>query len=196
VVGVALTRAQPILDNGARDFLSADGTGCLNQSPCFLGIQPGETSADDAFAILDNHTWVEQFYIYRGMESDSGLVQWTWSGAQPDYIDGIYPASMWFQDSRVSWVEVDLNLTFGDIWLMLDAPQTGRIYLMATTPARAFQLVDYANGGLQVHTEFECPLRLASFWRAAVRVTAADPHEQRLRVEPVDYHLPDLRQCM
>ena len=192
---VAFVRAQPIPDNGARGFLIADGVACVSEAPCFLGIQPGATSADDAFALLDDHAWVDQFYRHRGMESDSGLVQWTWSGEQPDYIDGSKPGALWFQHSVVSWVEIDLNLTFGDIWLLFDAPQTGRIHPMATTPVRAFQLVAYGNGGLQVRSEFECPLRLASFWSAAVRVTAADPYEPRLRAEPVDYRLPYPREC-
>lgn len=192
---VALARAQPETDQAARSFLSGNGDGCFNGAPCFLGIQPGTTRADETFALLDHHAWIDQFYLYRGMESDSGLVQWSWSGAQPDYIDGTKPASLWFQHSVVSWIEVDLNLTFGDIWLLLDAPQTGRVYLMSTTPARAFQLVDYGNGQLQVRSEFNCPLRLSAFWRAAVRVTATDPNELRLRVEPVDYRLPYPREC-
>ena len=193
---VAFARAQPIPDNGARSFLSPDGVTCLSLAPCFLGIQPGETSADAAFDLLKYHDWVEQFYVYRGMESDSGLVQWTWSGAQPNYIDSTIPASMWFQHSIVSWIEVDLNLTFGDIWLLLDSPQTGRIHLMSSSPVRAFQLVDYENGGLQVRTEFNCPLRLTAFWRATVRVTVSNPLEPRLRAAPVAYRLPHPRECM
>jgi hypothetical protein len=193
---VVIVRAQPIPDTGARHFLSPDGITCLSAAPCFFGIQPGETSADDAFDLLGNHQWVDQFYLYRGMESDSGLVQWTWSGLQPPYINSKSPGSLWFQQSVVSWMEIDLNLTFGDIWLLFDSPQTGRVYMMSSTPPRAFQLVEYQNGSLQVRSEFSCPLHLTSFWRAAVRVTANSPSIPRLRTPSIAYRLPYPRECM
>lgn len=195
VVVVAFARAQTPPDD-VRSFLSSDGITCFSPAPCFFGIQPGETRANEVFRLLEAHSWVEEFYIYRGMESDSGLVQWTWSGQQPDYIDSTTPASLWFQHGVVNWIEVDLNLTFGDIWLLLDAPQTGRIYMMSSTPPRAYQLVDYQNRSLQVRSEFGCPLHLAAFWRAKVRVTTSSTLAPWQRDESAAYRLPYPRGCM
>lgn len=192
---VVFARAQAKPADAARSFLSSGSIGCFSEVPCFLGIQPEETRATSAFTLLDNHEWVADFFLYRGMETDSGLVQWTWSGAQPEYIDGTHRASLWFQGGVVRWIEVDLNLTFGDIWLLLDSPQTGRVHMVSSTPARAYQLVAYRNGGLQVRTEFFCPIHLTSFWRATVQVTASSPSAPRLPAESVTYHLPHLREC-
>jgi hypothetical protein len=192
---VAFTRAHAQPDDRVRDFLKSGSAGCMSDVPCFLGIQPGETHASDAFTLLESHEWVDERYLYRGMEIDSGLVQWTWSGAQPEYIDDTRRASLWFQDAIVRWVEIDLNLSFGDIWLLLDAPQTGRIHMVSSTPARAYQLVDYLKGGLQVRTEFLCPLHLMAFWRATVQVTANSPVAPRTRADPSVYRLPHPHEC-
>lgn len=192
---VAFVRAQATPDDSARTFLSSGGASCISSAPCFLGIQPGETRASDAFILLEHHEWVGELYLYRGMESDSGFLQWTWSGAQPSYIDDTNRASLWFQGGIVDWVRVDLNLTFGDIWLLLDAPQTGRIHMVSSVPARAYQLVNYLNGGLQVRTEFLCPLRLTAFWGAAVQVTASNLTEPHMPDARVPYHLPHPREC-
>ncbi len=52
---IGIIRAQPYDDSELRAFLTPP-SGCA--MPCFMGIRPGVTTADEAIAILEAHEWV------------------------------------------------------------------------------------------------------------------------------------------
>ncbi|MFN8565471.1 MAG: hypothetical protein U0703_28445 [Anaerolineae bacterium] len=180
---LAALHAQPYDDTDLRAFLDS---GCA--APCFAGIQPGVTDIAAAQMILRDHPWVGGLRFSRGMALDSGMMSWSWSGAQPDFIDPTVDGKLWLQAGRVEWVEVATRFAFGDLWL-LRTPQSGRISPQSVEPRQVSHLVDYDR--LEARSQVLCPLLPDGFWRARLvfRVLGAQPPES------VGYQLPRWRGC-
>jgi hypothetical protein len=152
--------AQPYQPGDARALLDAPA----------LGIQPGITSLLQLETIARGHPWIASARFSRGMEIDSGYLQWSWSGAQPGYIDAAREGALWVQAGRVQWVDIPTIIPFGDVWLTLPPPLETTVYAMATSPRRAQFHAHYEEGLVRVRTELACPLRAAAFWHAPVIV--------------------------
>ncbi|MCA9903244.1 MAG: hypothetical protein KC547_05250, partial [Anaerolineae bacterium] len=75
---VGILRAGAGDDEALRAFL-LPATGC--PAPCWQGIRPGASSADDAQALLLANPWITS--VNRTLTH----ISWRWSGAQPAYID-------------------------------------------------------------------------------------------------------------
>jgi hypothetical protein len=76
---IGLIRAQPYDDSDLRAFLTPPD-GC--PMPCFIGIRPGVTTADEAIALLQASERIAEMNV--NLHPDSGeitSVRWTWSDA-------------------------------------------------------------------------------------------------------------------
>ncbi len=134
------------------------------------GIQPGITTILQLESFARSHPWIQAARFSRGMEIDSGYLQWTWSGQQPSYIDSRREGSMWVQGGRVQWIDIQTVIPYGDVWLSLPPPLETTVYSIATTPPRAQYHAHYVEGTLRIRTELRCPLHLSAFWAAPVIV--------------------------
>lgn len=88
--------------------------------PCFLGIQPGVSSAGGALVLLGASDWVGAI-----QDVDNALT-WTWSGQQPSLIDATAVGRLILDDhGRVAAVFVQTVIPLQRIWLQLGIPQKG-----------------------------------------------------------------------
>lgn len=194
---LAVIRAQPYDDDNLRAlFDSGLGTGmsagdnCAapKPAPCLLGIQPGVTDLTTVETLLEAHPWIGVIRYARGMAMNSGFLLWTWSGAQPAFIDGGVDGKLWIQNGRVQWLEVATRYRFGDLWL-INSPQNGRIYPQSVEPRQVSQQLDYDR--IVARSEAPCPLSPETFWRARLVFRLLDEAPD---VSP-GYALPRWRGC-
>jgi hypothetical protein len=182
---LAAIHAQPYGDASLRAFL-ADAA-CA--APCFIGIQPGVTDLTTLQAILDAHPWIEGYRYARGMALDSGFLSWTWSGAQPAFIDSGIEGKLWVQDARVQWLEVATRFSFGDLWLM-QRPDGGHSSPASVEPRRIHHEAGY--GQIVARTEVLCPLQPTTFWIAPIVFRALTEQSAPSRES---YALPNWQGC-
>lgn len=127
-------RAQPHTDSIIMDY--AQPTDCA--PPCFMGLRPGVTTRAEAYNILWRHQWVRNVFEH------NDHMHWTWSGQQPDYIDGAvrgranltFGAMMGGDTQTIQQIRVQTTIPTGDGLLTLGEPQG-----MAS---------DYGRGGIWV----------------------------------------------
>ena len=131
---------------------------------CLMGIVPGETSADAVIAHLHQHAWVDQFQRRRGMDMDSGLILWTWSGAQPAAINPQVDGRLWYENSLVRYVEIPLQIGIGEFWLALGAPETGRL-VRTSGGADGYVSAGFLQTRVLAVASVDCPLAARIFWR-------------------------------
>jgi hypothetical protein len=160
---VGLIHAQPYDDSELRAFLFADT--CA--TPCFMGIQLGVTTTQEAFNLLARHPWVKdvtQHYWFSGPRSS--LFSWSWSGQQPTLIDATAPGIYSTQDNIVDIVQVPTTIPLGAIWLH-NRPEIGTI---ATEPGEMSYSAIYFEGTLEVKTVMLCPLKVGTFWQSRAQI--------------------------
>jgi hypothetical protein len=131
----------------------------------FMDIQPGVTNLRAAHVTLQAHPWIGRVLYRSGMALDSGLLSWTWSGAQPAFINDGIEGKVWIQDGRVEELIIATRFSFGDLWLT-QPPLNGRVFSASVSPPRVHHRADY--GLTEAHTDVACPLRPQSFWKAPV----------------------------
>jgi hypothetical protein len=176
---VGLIRAQPYDDGDLRAFLFADT--CT--VPCFMGIQPGVTTTQEAYNLLARHPWVADVtahYWFSGPRSS--LFSWSWSGQQPTLINATAPGIFSTEDNIVDIIQVPTTITLGAMWLYKQ-PEIGMI---ATEPGEMSYSAIYFQGALEVKTVMLCPLQVGTFWQSQAQIQL-DIHSG---VEPGAFELP------
>src|SRR5690242_6920493 len=81
---ILLVRAQPHDDHDISSLLLNDTC----PPPCFIGIQPGITSVNEAVKLLEMHKWVQNIesrYTDFGQSPNTfwGYVYWQWKPGSP-----------------------------------------------------------------------------------------------------------------
>jgi len=167
---IGLLRVRPYDSNDLRGLLPMPNNDDC-PAPCWRGIRPGITTLEEAAAILYSDTWVQDVFM------SPTLVSWAWTGAQPALVDGDHHGVLWARNGVVRQVKISLNVTFGEVWLLLDQPQQGDIQLSGATISRptiyrAAHLAVYAypGGVLQTNSVLTCPLNPGAFWNAPVEL--------------------------
>ena len=152
-------------ETAATDSLFMPPPGCL--APCWEGIRPGVTSADEAFAILARHPWVDD--VSAGDKDKLyGVITWQWSGRQPVYINTHAESVLYVMDGVVDRVQIQTTLAFGDVWLLLGQPERGG-FAYSTGPGILHpteHIADYTDSGVA----FFSPLDCHDFWRQRANV--------------------------
>ncbi len=145
-----LIHAQPYDDGGLRDFLTPPD-GCL--APCFIGIQLGETSADDAVAVLDEQPWVlwgdESLKSYRTPRQ----LSWEWSEAAPVWLQQDAPALATLFDDQVGLIAFQTRISRAEFLLAYGPPDKFRLFPnddIVTVPPRGVYQYEAWYGDLGV----------------------------------------------
>lgn len=152
-----ILRAGAADDDGLRSFLLPPDE-CA--APCWQGIRPGVTSADEAEALLIANPWVT------AVNRTSTHISWHWSGAQPVYIDADAQGILYLGNERVSTMSVSLNVSYGEVWSLLGAPDSA-VMVRPASRSTAYQIVDYSAQGVAIVSSLSCPMRPAAFWTSA-----------------------------
>jgi hypothetical protein len=164
-VCIGLIRAQPYDDSELRAFLTPPD-GC--PMPCFMGVRPGVTTADEAIAILEAHEWVE------GTNFNQNAIFITqWTGLQPNFVETSYRSyQVNLREGVVSSIAVTTTISAADIQLLLGVPtfvQFSISELLSTSISHTMVRSFYSNNFLQFDaSSLPCPLSVESFWKSYV----------------------------
>lgn len=159
VLPVMLIRAQPYDDSELRAFLTPHED-C--PAPCFMGMRPGMTTAQEAVAILNEHEWVGEIFDKGG---DS--ISWTWSENSPDFVNKNVPGLFYFYNDRVDYVVIKTNITQLQIWQTFGLPVEGYV---AFQPEDMLHHTRYSKAGFRVLTWTHCPANVVDFMESVVDI--------------------------
>jgi hypothetical protein len=164
---IGLIRAQPYDDMELRAFL-APPEGC--PAPCFMGIRPGVTSAEEAIAILEGHDWIDTVSRYEATEG-VGLVSLTatWSGRQPDLIDNVFVLWLSIRENTITNIYLRSRIPLGRIHLLLGAPDLSQAFddSLETSSTTVSYLGEYHDLDLFFLSLTPCPIK--SVWTLPVQ---------------------------
>ncbi len=153
---LAGVRARATPDDRLREMLLPP-EGCA--PPCWMGIQAGTTSADEAEAILRAHPWVES------INRTPLNISWRWNGDQPEGITPDAQGLIYLRSANAPIVEtlrIALDVRFGDAWALFGAP--GSAQLMRPSRYTAYLIADFERVGVQVISSMRCPATPGSYW--------------------------------
>jgi hypothetical protein len=156
-VVLLLIRAQPYDDHDLRLLLVPEDC----EMPCFMGIRPGVTTAEEAMQILEASGWVEQMTIATQYASrDVNEVTWRWNDQFPfggaDLI-GIVPYGnfMTLSGDVVKSMVVATTLSLADLSFIWNEPAQ---YGMSTFPKHyLYYAVVYPEEQVRFMAFTECP---------------------------------------
>lgn len=154
-----LIRIQPYDDHELRQLLLPDGC----PAPCFMGIRPGVTTMEEAFAILKSNQWVGE------IRQRTGSIEWTWSDASPRIVDQRYSAyvqhsNMPPEQCCVGSLKFNSQFTLGDLYLLLGRPTRTNL-VRGPTSAYALVSISYLDQKMRLFTRVNCPLSKLQFWQ-------------------------------
>ncbi len=145
-------RVQPYDNDELREALLAENC----PAPCFMGIQPGVTTAEEAVAILEASAWVAD-YEY---DPTLPLIRMTWSDQSPAWLnnEGSYNGSvMWVTEGVIDAFMLDTTLTLSDFLLAVGPPEGQRITLnYLEGGSYLFYTAFYARLGLSTTVQGDC----------------------------------------
>ncbi len=173
--------------------------------PCWQDIRPGETTLNQALAILRVHPWIEtisEVYAspYEG-DTRTVLIYWTWSSGYP--FGGVSTPTQQgiiiTDQGVVRQVYLTTSLTFGDLWLAFGNPQGGLVdYIYDTRHVRIDDTALFIPQGIAATASLtaDCTDQYPNFWHAPVylwlqtNVTLANggaPYPTYLRMLHLNY---------
>ena len=168
---IAFIRAQPYDDSELQAFL-APIDDCVGM--CFMGIQPGQTTATEAMALLEIHEWVADIQVIR-LQNQSrnplphfGGLSWEWTGQQPALIDAQQRGYIEIYASRAGRGRLPTHITLGDLWLVLGQPDRRFLFLLKDQVAQLEAV--YADLGLVVTASWRCPADAWTIWHTGLMV--------------------------
>lgn len=147
-----MIRAQPFDNGELRAVLLPENC----PAPCFMGIQPGVTTAEEAVKLLEASGWVEST-VY---DPKLPLIRMTWNNRSPAWLnnDGSYNGSvMWVTKGVVDAFMLDTSLTLSDFLLAVGPPEGQRITLNYLEGGNyLFYTAFYARLGLSATSQGDC----------------------------------------
>jgi hypothetical protein len=182
---IAIIRARPYDDSDVRAFL-APAEGCFRA--CFMGIQPGQTTAEDALAVLEGHDWVADVEIVQLRDQrlttlpDFGGLSWEWTGQQPALIDARQRGTIEIYASRAGRGRLPTHITLGDLWLVMGQPDRRFLFLLKDHVAQLEAV--YADLGLVVTATWRCPADAWTIWHTGLTVGASTAGVDSLPFRP------------
>jgi hypothetical protein len=180
---VLLLRARPVQNEAVRAIL-VPPQGC--PAPCFLGIRPGVTSGGEAHALLEAHPWVDEVNLY----IDLGALAWTWSGAQPDWIDATRDGMMSLNSAGIQYIRISTHIPFGDVRLVLGEPEHNLVLPMPMTnrPLVRHEVAYFGDTLRAVREPLRCPLLPPVYWQSPVDLLWRRSDETPHRPGNFDYY--------
>jgi hypothetical protein len=144
--------------------------------PCLLGVELETMTIVDAMDRLRAHPWVGT--VLQGSVNffDSNVtIYWTWSGDQPDFIDGHIPGQMfgWTESGDrphiVTGLEFMTTLRLYDLEQALGSTTDGLVLYLSQSDTIHYVLSyhdDSTLTRLTLRAEVPCPFHLMTYWQA------------------------------
>jgi hypothetical protein len=202
-----LIQTQPYDNSELRGFLTPPD-GC--PAPCFMGIQPGVTTVDDAIAILQAHEWVAEVsntgYSRLGLQR----IEWRW---QHDVSPMLEPERIPRSGGRliadegvVQYMELLTRIRAGEAWLILGKAQNYTSLLQLGGPIggpKPPKPITVIYSSIVFIALTDCPYQ-HNFWNARIELIIAESNEWLNQVSayptisgmiPVTRYVRDLTQA-
>lgn len=113
-------RAIPYDDHELRELLLPEGC----PAPCFLGIRPGMTTADEAVKLLEANKWVAK--IDKESNEYGDTIKWTWNNRIPWWMnptsEGEVLTANTAERSFVHTIRISSFLQLGEVYGVLGSP--------------------------------------------------------------------------
>lgn len=142
-IWMLIIHAQPYHDDDLRTLLSPND--CA--APCFLGIQPGVTSEEQAREILDHHPWIRES-SWSSMTPGEGQIRWSWNDyapalLRPDYLSN-GAGSITFRNNVVEAMQVMVSASAARLWMMWGKPIASSMSYKQGIPVGAPPVLDFS----------------------------------------------------
>lgn len=159
--------------------------------PCWQGIRPGETTAQQAIATLSAHPWggrvvTDHYDPIRGR----GLISWVLDDVGLEQIRRFRGVRLRLRRGVVETITLPPGIPLSDIWLTFGKPTSGESLVVRPMGFAAFRLEHYAyfaDYALFVRSRADCPTSIPAFWRGYTVIEIGEPHSNyifhRLRQE-------------
>jgi hypothetical protein len=148
--------------------------------PCWQGIHPGSTRYEDAREIITHHTWLRDVQLGSFDAEGSTTPQfayWSWASAHhtprvissPLGIDGLFSVT----HGRVTTLVVRSEITLGEMWLGLGAPQRFTFQRLGYRDGLVHELLfnNFGGSGVSAVAYHACPMTVATLWNSPVEIS-------------------------
>ncbi len=163
---IGLIRAQPYVPAALDRFLTPP-PGC--KVPCFMGIQPGKTTVEQALAILRANEAITQVQVRRPYYAQHSL-NWRWVDEPQNRYESYtflieagridWPTVPW-----QAWYTLPSDITLGDVQLVLGEPAHVTATRTNDYLERATFVLEYPERGLYLIVRFHpCIINQEAFW--------------------------------
>ncbi len=162
----ALTRAQPPR-LAEIEITSTQIAPCGD--PCILGRRLLYIPVSQVVDVLHGSEWVDQVKV----SSMQDTVTWTWSGHQPDFIDGQTSGFLRADPTYgVIGVYVRTTIPLSSLWLRYGLPPIG--YIGVSTDS-LLHIGVYPDDSFSTLTEAACPTSVQGFSSTPITLVWAEP---------------------
>jgi hypothetical protein len=122
-----------------------------------------------ALAILKQHPWVKTVAIEPPDDSQdrTAWMRWTWSGAQPPWIDASARGEVMFVDHVAFRVAFKTHWRLGEVWPALGRPPLGNVFDDAARADTLIVLLAYPARQMMLVVRATCPAY--AVWQTPVR---------------------------
>jgi hypothetical protein len=150
-VALLLIHAQPYDDHELRSLLLPDGC----PSPCFIGIRPGVTTADEAAAILKSSQWIGKLVDAGGYSLELRNLSWDWSDQKPTWI---VESARGYADAAGGYITsmtIETHFSLGAVRLAFGAPDWETVGALGDNKY-GFYSGFYRQYGIFIQQTFAC----------------------------------------
>lgn len=150
-LALLLIHAQPYDDHELRESLLPDSC----PAPCFMGIRPGVTTADDAAAILKSSKWIRKLVDVTGYGTQLRNLTWDWSDQKPTWIGDTARGNAHAAGGYVTSVTIETHFNLGAVRLAFGLPDWETVGALGDHEY-GFYAGFYRQYGLFIQQTFAC----------------------------------------
>ncbi len=145
--------AQPYDGGAVRDFLLPDDC----STPCFMGIQPGITTPQQALSQLRSTDLIS----YVGVSESLETVAWFWNENRSTLMDETQIPALFYDRDEVSSIRLYTRIRLGDLLLELNPTGNHQVGIRQTVPFDSYNVdLYYLGSGYVLNAVVNCH----SFW--------------------------------
>jgi hypothetical protein len=143
-----LIHVQPYDDHDLRQLLLPDGC----PAPCFMGIRPDVTTAEEALQILNTSN------LIKDVQSYGTLISWSWGNLRSTWIDSRGGKIIIDSDSQlVDAIVLYTNVSIGEVRLALGSPNIELVSMPQANSNSFWGYVGiYFQYGVGIQAEISC----------------------------------------
>ncbi len=146
-------RAQTYNNTDVQTFLLRDD--CAK--PCFMGIQPGITTPQQALSQLRSNELISRVGVSESLET----IAWFWNEKHSTLMDNTQIPSLFYDRDEISSIRLYTRIKLGDLLLQFDPTDNQRVAMRQTTPYTTYNVdLYYVGNGYVLNAIVNCH----SFW--------------------------------